>query len=68
MVSSHKFPGVMLDQELRWGPQANYAVAKATKWTLAYQRLACPSMGIQPRLMWQLCIQCCGGAEDGLCC
>ena len=51
-VSSHKFLGVMLDQELWWGPQANYAVAKATKWTLAYQRLACPSTGIQPRLMW----------------
>ena len=53
MVSSHKFLGVMLDQELRWGPQANYVVAKATKWTLAYWRLARPSTGIWLRLMRQ---------------
>ena len=53
-VSTHKFLGVMLDQELRWGPQANYMVAKATKWTLTYRRLARPSMGIRPRLMQQL--------------
>ena len=69
MVPTHKFLGVMLDQELQWGPQANYAVAKATKWTLAYRRLACPSTGIRPRPETDAAvIQCCGGAKDDLCC
>ena len=44
----------MPDQGLQWGPQANYVIAKATKWTLVFRRLACPSTGIQPRLMRQL--------------
>ena len=39
---THKFPGVMLDQELRWNQQASYAMAKASKWILVFRHLACP--------------------------
>jgi ribonuclease HI len=51
---THKFLGVLMDQELRWNHQADYALGKATKWTLAFRRLARPSTGIHPRLMRQL--------------
>ena len=34
-VASHKFVGVVFNQELRWGMQAEQVVAKATKWVLA---------------------------------
>ena len=36
------------------GQLCNSKAVKATKWTLTFQRLVCPSMGIQPRLMQQL--------------
>ena len=54
--STHKFIGVMVDQELHWQQQAlaDYATAKATKWTLAFRRLAHTSMGIKPWLMQQM--------------
>ena len=51
LASFHKFIGVMLNQVLQWGPQADYAIAKATKWTLTFWRLVHPSTGIRPRLM-----------------
>ena len=34
LVVSHKFLGVLFDQELQWNEQAEKVVAKATKWTL----------------------------------
>ena len=34
-VASHKFIGVVFDQELGWGMQAERVVAEATKWVLA---------------------------------
>ena len=34
--ASHKFLGVMLDQDLRWHQQADYAIGKASKWIMAY--------------------------------
>src|SRR6266481_2738115 len=52
--TSHKFLGVLLDQELRWREQAERVVARATKWSLGARRLARPAMGISPRLMRQL--------------
>ena len=52
--ASHKFVGVLLDQGLCWGPQADYALAKAAKWTLAFRRLAQPSSGVNLRLMCQM--------------
>ena len=51
---SHKFLGVLFDQELRWKEQAERVVAKATKWTLCTRRLAHHATGISPRQMRQL--------------
>ena len=45
-AESHKFLGVVFDQELQWNAQAERVVAKATKWTLASRRLARPAIGI----------------------
>ena len=53
-AESHKFLGVIFDQELRWNAQAERVVAKATKWTLASWRLARPATGISPQQMCQL--------------
>ena len=36
LKASHKFLGIMLDQDLRWHQQANYAIGKASKWIMAY--------------------------------
>src|SRR6266481_7662636 len=52
--TSHKFLGVLLDQELRWREQAERVVVRATKWSLSARRLARPAMGISPWLMRQL--------------
>ena len=43
---THKFLGIMLDQELQWSQQANSALAKSTKWTLAFWRLAKSFSGV----------------------
>ena len=34
--ASHKFLGIMLNQDLWWHQQANYAIGKALKWIMAY--------------------------------
>src|SRR6266481_1651758 len=52
--NSHKYLGVIFDQELRWKEQTDNVVAKATSWTLCFRRLARPAMGIKPVLMRQL--------------
>ena len=51
---SHKFLRVMMDQELCWQHQASYTVVKASKWILAFCRLARPASGLQAKLMRQL--------------
>jgi ribonuclease HI len=51
---SHKFLGVIFDEELRWRAQAEKAVAKAAKWTLLFRRLTRPSTGVRMGLMRQL--------------
>ena len=53
-VESHKFLGVVFDQELHWNAQAKQTITKATKWTLASRRLARPAVGISPQQMHQL--------------
>ena len=53
-VKSHKFLGVVFDQELHWNVQAKRTIAKATKWTLASHRLARLAVGISLRQMRQL--------------
>lgn len=37
--ATHKFLGVILNQELRWKPQADYALAKGTAYVLQFKRL-----------------------------
>jgi hypothetical protein len=51
---SHKFLGVLLDEELRWKLQAEKTIAKAVKWTLLFRRLSKPSTGIRAKYMRQL--------------
>ena len=51
---THKYLGVIFDQELRWREQTEHAVAKAAKWTLQFRRLTRPSTGIRPKFMRQL--------------
>ncbi|KIM61084.1 hypothetical protein SCLCIDRAFT_26221 [Scleroderma citrinum Foug A] len=46
-VKSHKFLGVIIDEELRFKEQLASAVAKGTKYALACRRLAKPSLGIK---------------------
>ena len=43
-----------MDQELRWNQQVSYAMAKASKWILAFRHLAHPLNGVQSKLMHQL--------------
>src|SRR6266481_324633 len=52
--TTHKFLGVLFDQELHWKEQAKRVVAKATKWMLNVHRLAKLAKGILPCQMWQL--------------
>ena len=54
LAESHKFLGVVFDQELWWNTQVEQVIAKATKWTLASQRLARPAASISPQQMCQL--------------
>ena len=46
-VKSHKFLGIIIDEELRFKEQLASAVAKGTKYALACRRLAKPSLGIK---------------------
>ena len=52
--ATHKFLGVLFNQELCWKEQAERVVAKATKWTLNVHQLAKLAKGISPCQMWQL--------------
>jgi len=42
IINTHKFLGVMLDQELHWKDQVNYALQKGMKWVVQYCRLTKP--------------------------
>ena len=53
-AASHKFLGVMIDQELCWHQQADYALGRASKWIMAYQWLARVASSINLQLMRQL--------------
>ena len=46
---SHKFLGIIINEELCFKEQLASAVAKGTKYTLAFCRLAKPSLGIKNR-------------------
>src|SRR6266481_858725 len=53
-VPSHKFLGVIFDQELWWSKQAERVTAKAMKWSLCTRQLVRPATGVSPRQMRQL--------------
>ena len=50
---SHKFLGIIIDQELNFKEHAASALAKGTKWVTQYRRLARPSKGVSSRYMRQ---------------
>jgi len=50
-VSTHKFLGVLLDQELCWKNHVNYALQKGIKWVTQYHSLTKPSKGILAKYM-----------------
>ena len=51
MVMTHKFLGVILDQELHWKEHIQYALQKGTKSVTQYQRLSKPMMGVLAKYM-----------------
>lgn len=52
--TTHKFLGVILDQELHWKPQADHALAKGTAYILQFKRLSTMTKGIPLSQMRQL--------------
>ena len=53
--SSHKFLGIIMDQELRFKEQNMYALQKGTKWLEQYKRLASGTKGISAKYMKRYC-------------
>ena len=51
LSTTHKFLGVILDQELQFKEQVAYALDKGTKWTEQYRRLAKGISGISAKHM-----------------
>ena len=51
VVYMHKFLGVLIDQELWWKEQVNYALQKGMKLVGQYPRLAKPSKGVSAKYM-----------------
>jgi len=50
-VTTHKFLGVLMDQELWWKEHLHYMLQKGMKWVTQYCRLSKPSKGISPKYM-----------------
>ena len=51
---SHKFLGVMVDQELHWKEHASYALAKGVAYVALIRRISTSAHRVPPRLMHQL--------------
>jgi len=51
VVNTHKFLGVMVDQELHWKDHVNFAICKGTNWVTQYCRLAKPSKDTSAKFM-----------------
>ena len=51
---SHKFLGVIVDQELRWKEHTAYAIAKGASYAMLLRRLSSSSHGIPAKLIHQL--------------
>ncbi|KAG2119715.1 uncharacterized protein F5147DRAFT_767189 [Suillus discolor] len=52
--ATHKFLGVILDQELRWKAYIAYAITKGTKYALQLRRLSSTANGMPMKLTRQL--------------
>ena len=52
--TSHKFLGVMVDQELRWKEHASYALAKGMAYVALLRRISTSAHGVSPKLIRQL--------------
>src|SRR5882724_3861038 len=50
-VATHKFLGMILDQELCWSMHLHYALHKGAKWVTQYCQLAKLSRGVSPKYM-----------------
>jgi len=55
-TSSHKYLGIILDQELRFKEHTNYAIGKGTQWIGRFKRLAKVAKGMAGNLLRQLYI------------
>lgn len=53
-TATHRFLGVIVDQELRWNAQVDHATAKGLAYVLQLRRLATTAKGLPMRLMRQL--------------
>ena len=53
-TKSHKFLGIILDQELRWQEQASYALGKGTEYTMLMCRVSGATWGMPTKLVRQL--------------
>jgi hypothetical protein len=53
-TTSHKFLGVIFDQELRWKLQVEHAVAKASRWVSLFKRIARNRSGLSSPLLRRL--------------
>ena len=51
---SHKFLGVLVDQELRWKEHSAYALAKGAGYVALLRRISSSAHGVSPRLICQL--------------
>ena len=51
VVTTHKFLGVIMDQELWWKRHLHHMLQKGTNWETQYCRLAKPSKGVSPKYM-----------------
>ncbi|KAG2739808.1 hypothetical protein P692DRAFT_20687733, partial [Suillus brevipes Sb2] len=51
---SHKFLGVIIDDELKFKEHAAYALAKGTTYAMACKRMISPTKGIHGQLMRRL--------------
>ena len=50
-IASHKFLGVIIDEQLHFKEQIATTTSKGSKYALACCQLAKPSLGIRPHLM-----------------
>src|SRR5882724_6568579 len=55
-ITTHKFLGVLMDQDLWWKENLPYVLQKGMKWVTQYHRLAKPYKGISPKFMRKIFI------------